>query len=436
MRYRVAAVSAAVGVALTGALALASANVAVAKAAHPNMVIEWNQTMITAFTTASVAPPVATRQGGIFQSAVFDAVNGIDPKYTAIHVQPAAPDGASGQAAAASAAYTILLALYPSQKTSLLDGALASSIASMQDEEDARSIAAGLSWGQTVAQQTLAWRATDGFSAPPPSWSLDTTPGIWQPTPGPACCGAPRFQTLATTTPFALASPSQFRPAGPPALTSARYAADYTEVKVLGSLTSTVRTPWQTETARFWQGDNPTAMWDRVADSLASDHHFNLLRSARLLALVNDSIADAAMAVWDAKVTFNSWRPVTAIANAGTDGNPDTAPEAGWLPLMATPYFQEYVSAHSGVSGAATSILAATFGNENAFTLTAAALPGVQRSFTSFSDSIAQVADARVWAGFHFRFACDDGAVLGNQVAGYVSTHLMQKVKDDGGESD
>ncbi len=151
MRYRVAAVSAAVGVALTGALALASANVAVAKAAHPNMVIEWNQTMITAFTTASVAPPVATRQGGIFQSAVFDAVNGIDPKYTAIHVQPAAPDGASGQAAAASAAYTILLALYPSQKTSLLDGALASSIASMQDEEDARSIAARHRWIQRAA---------------------------------------------------------------------------------------------------------------------------------------------------------------------------------------------------------------------------------------------------------------------------------------------
>jgi len=311
---------------------------------------------------------------------------------------------------------------------------MTSSLAAMQDEDDAGSIAAGLAWGKSVAQQTLAWRATDGFSASPPSWSLNTTPGIWQPTPslnGAPGSGGPKFQTLATTTPFALTSPSQFRPAGPPALTTARYAADFNEVKAFGSLTSSVRTPWQTETARFWQADNPTAMWDRVADTLASEHHFNLARSARLLALVNDSIADAAIAVWDAKVTYNSWRPVTAIVNAAADGNPDTAPDAGWLPMMATPYFQEYVSAHSGVSAAATSILAAVFGNQTDFTVTSAGLPGVSRSFSSFSEGIAQVADARVWAGFHYRFSCEDGVVLGDQVGSWVQAHRMQKVKDD-----
>ena len=143
MRFRVAVVSLAVGIALSGAFTFASGNVAIAKAAQPNMVIEWNQTMIAAFTTAAVAPPVATRQGGIVQSAVFDAVNGTQPKYTAIHVQPAAPAGASGQAAAASAAYTVLLALYKAQQP-LFDSAMASSMAAMQDEDDAGSIAAGL----------------------------------------------------------------------------------------------------------------------------------------------------------------------------------------------------------------------------------------------------------------------------------------------------
>jgi membrane-associated phospholipid phosphatase len=165
-------------------------------------------------------------------------------------------------------------------------------------------------------------------------------------------------------------------------------------------------------------------MWDRVADTLAIEHHFNLVRSARLLAFVNVAEADAAIAVWDAKNTFNFWRPITAI------GDPT------WAPLMTTPYFQEYPSGHSGVSSAAATVLASFFGNETDFTVTSNGLPGVTRSFSSFSDGVAQVTDARVFAGFHFRFSCNDAAATGAQVANYAESTLMQRTDGESEQSD
>ncbi len=178
----------------------------------------------------------------------------------------------------------------------------------------------------------------------------------------------------------------------------------------------------------FWQLDTPTAMWNRVADTLAAAHHLNLIKTARLLALVNISLADAAFAVWDAKTFYNSWRPVTAIQNADGDGNDATTSDPAWTPLLVTPYFQEYPSAHSSVSSAAATTLASFFGADTQFTVTSAGLPGVSRSFDSFPEAVAQVADARVFAGFHFRFSCEDGVVLGQRVSRYVQARLMQPV--------
>jgi PAP2 superfamily len=397
------------------------------QAAPNNTVVDWNRTMLTTFATANVPPPPANRLGGIVQAAVFDAVNGIEMRYRPIHVQPAASDDASPKAAAASAAHIALVDLFPSQE-SALDAAFAASLASLGDDEDAQSINEGVAWGAAVAGQTIAWRAADGFNAAPPPYVFSTAAGQWQPTPGGA--GAPKFRSLATTTPFALTSPAQFRPSGPPPLTSARYAQDFNEVKSLGGLVSTLRTPYQTQTAQFWQLDTPTAIWDRVADTLALQHHLNVLQTARLLALTDISIADTTIAIWDAKNAYNVWRPVTAISNADLDGNPDTAADPAWLPLMTTPYFQEYPSAHSGVSSAASAVLASFFGNETSFTVTSAGLPGVERSFTSFSQAVAQVADARVLAGFHFRFSCDDAVVVGKEVAAYVETRVMLTARD------
>jgi hypothetical protein len=410
------------------ALGETSATPASAHAADPNTVITWNGIMMATFATAVVPPPAAIRLGAIVQASVFDAVNGIDPQYTAVHVAPAGPADASRQAAAAAAAHTALVSLFPLQKTTL-DAQFASSIAAMPDGDGANSrIAMGIEWGNSVAGQILAWRAADGFSTVLP-YTQGFAPGDWAPTPsgsGPP----PKFQSLSITTPFAMTSPSEFRPAGPPALTSARYATDFKEVKDYGSATSTFRSTFQTETAKFWQMDTPIGIWDRVADSLAMANHLNLLRSARLLAMVNLAEADAIISVFDAKAHFNSWRPETAIAGAALDGNPDTTTQAGWTTLLTTPYFQEYPSAHSGVSSAATVVLASFFGNEASFTVTSAGLPGVVRNFHSFSAAVAQVADARIYAGFHFRFSTNDATRMGKQIGRLAGSTLMQRVGD------
>ena len=376
----------------------------------PNMVVTWNLAALSAFATANVPAPAANRLGAVVQSAVFDAVNGIEQRYTPIHVQPAAPADASPDAAAASAAHEVLVKLFPAQAATL-DAELS---ASLHDSADP-----GVGWGKTVADQILAWRSTDGFNTTPPPYVFSTAPGQWRPTPGGS--GPPKFRTLATTTPFALTSPSQFRPAGPPALNSPRFQQDVAELVSVGGLTSTTRTAFQTETARFWQSDTPVAGWDRVADGLVVENHFNLMRAARLLAQMNIAIADAIIAIFEAKNFYNFWRPVTVI---------DLTVDPTWQPLMITPYFQEYPSAHSGTSGAAGGVLAAVFGNDTTFTATSAGLPGVTRTFNSFSDGVAQVADARVFAGFHFRFSCDDAITMGDEIANYVMTHMMLPAQD------
>jgi hypothetical protein len=389
----------------------------------PNVVIVWNQTLITALANAGTPAPVGTRLGAIVQSAVFDAVNGITRRFTPIHVAPTAPRGASRAAAAAAAAHEALVALFPAQQA-MLDAQLASTLATLGD--DSRSVERGLAWGTSVAEQILAWRAGDHFSDPLPVYVSGTQPGDWQPTP-PGFGTQPLFRQLAVTTPFALTSPSQFPPAGAPPLTSARYAADFNEVKAIAN----APTPEQTATAVFWNSDTPTAIWDRVAVELAESQDLGLAADALLLARLNISLADAAIAIWDAKNHFDTWRPVTAIAQADTDNNPDTMAQPGWKPLLTTPPFQEYPSGHSGVSAAAGAILASVFGDDTQFTVTSAGVPGVERSFTSFSDAVAQVNDARVFAGIHFRFACEDANRVGDEVAGYVNQTMFQRIHGD-----
>ena len=387
--------------------------------AHPdNVVVDWNENMLAAITAANVPAPAANRLGGIIQAAVFDAVNGIERKYTPIHVAAAAPDDASPRAAAASAAYTMLVSLFPGQKATL-DSEFAASMQVIADDEDANGVADGTAWGADVAHQTLTWRSTDGFNSTLPPYVFGTGPGVYQPTPGGS--GPPKFRTLAVTTPFALTSPSEFRPAGPPSLTSARYAQDLNEVMSVGGAVSSARTALQTQTALFWQLDLGLKMWDRVADTLLVEQHKNLLQSARILALTDISITDSVIAVFDAKNFYNSWRPVTAI-RATSDPT--------WLPLLVTPYFQEYPSAHTGTSSAAAATLASFFGDATTFTMTSSGLPGVQRTYSSFHQAVAEVSDARVFAGFHFRFSCDDAIAMGDQVSAAVLSRLIQPAGD------
>ena len=384
-----------------------------AAVAGADVVTEWNRTMIAGLEAAKPPPPLASRIGAIVQTSVFDAVNGIERRYTPVHVAPAAPRGASPAAAAASAAYTALVALLPAQKPTF-DQQLQATLAQISDDpsDPGQAVEQGLDWGTTVANDILAWRANDGINAVLPPYVPGTAPGDYQPTP--PLFGPPAFRQFANMTPFALTSPSQFLPAGPPPLSSARYAHDLQEVETLGSATSTVRTAEQTQTAVFWQVDTPSALWNRVADDLADANGTTLTQNARLLALMNIGLADATIGIWNAKNHFDAWRPVTAIR---------ALLDPTWTPLLATPAFQEYPSAHSGVSAAATAVLASFYGNHTTFTVTSAGLPGVERNFNSFSSSILQIENARIYAGFHFRFSVVDGATLGTSVGAYILSH-------------
>jgi hypothetical protein len=392
--------------------------------AHADVVTDWNRTMVTGLEASKLPPQPSNRIGAIVQASVFDAVNGIERRYTPYHVDPAAPAGASRAAAAASAAYTALVALMPSQKP-LFDQQLQATLAQISDDpsDPGQSVERGLDWGKTVATEILAWRANDGIAAVLPPYVPGSAPGDWQPTP--PLFGPPLFRQFANMTPFALTSPSQFLPAGPPALTSTRYAHDLQEVESLGSATSTARTAEQTQTAIFWQGDTPAAMWNRVADQLADANATTLTQNAHVLVLMNIALADATIGVWNAKNFYDAWRPVTAIR---------ALVDPSWTPLLATPPFQEYPSAHAGISNAALSVLASFYGDATSFTVTSNGLPGVERGFLSFSSAVLQVEDARIYAGFHFRFSDVDGATLGASVARYVVGNVALRVHGDKAE--
>jgi len=264
---------------------------------------------------------------------------------------------------------------------------------------------------------------------------------MWRPTPPALAPGAgPQFAYM---TPWVINTPGQFRPAGPPALTSDRYATDFEETKTMGSLSSSTRTADQTIFAWFWASSTASYLWNNVALSLierarhesdnarGDQHPLSRLESARLLALLNLAMADAAIGCWEAKYTYVFWRPVTAIPLADTDGDPATTADPTWAPLLATPAHPEYPSGHSCVSGAAAAVLAHYFGDNTRLRMESDAMPGVVRSFDSFAAALEEVKNARVFAGIHFRSATDDGQTLGTSVAEYVLGNATQRVNGE-----
>lgn len=399
-------------------------------AARADVVTDWNKNAEKAVLNSSIAGnSVATARAYVLMhAAIFDAVNGIKPHFTPYHVDVPAPQGASTRAAAIQAAYVVLVSLFPSQK-STFDSERAASLASLSDEtdddsSDGMAITRGLNWGEFVANDILTWRSSDGFNrVVKVIGGLD--PGEWRPTP-------PQFQPMAnaqvaTMTPYVLDSASQFRPAGPPALTSDRYTSDFNETKTLGRATGSTRTDEQTLIARYWAG-NVSVSWNRVCVTLALERDLPLTVAARLFAIMNLSIADSSVSGWDSKLFFipHNWRPVTAIVLADTDGNPNTAADPAWTPLVVTPSHPEYVSAHAVLSAGAIGVLADFFGDNTAFSLESVGLPGTVRSYTSFSSALDEGALSRIYGGVHFRSALQDGRVLGGEVARYVLDHVAQ----------
>jgi membrane-associated phospholipid phosphatase len=395
-------------------------------------VTDWNQVLFQAFITDNTPQIFFTRNAAIVQASVFDAVNGIERRYTPIHVVPDAPRGASARAAAVQAAYASLVKIYPPQQ-STFDAARAVSLAAIlnkkggehEQERLQKAVDLGVQWGQEVADAIWTWRSTDGYNPPPAPVFGGTDAGEWRPTP-PAFLPGRGYQ-FSYMTPWVIASPSQFRPAGPPALTSARYAEFFNEIKAYGSATSVVRTADQTLYSIFWQGSVNRA-WSRVAIELGAERHTTLLRNALILGALNVALADATIAGFDAKYHYNFWRPTTAIPLADTDGNPATIADPNWTPLIVTPPHPDYVSTHSALTATAIAVLSHYFGKHSSFVVDSEFSPGVVRSFSDFPSAQVELNNARVYGGIHFRTACEDGQVLGTAVGRFVLRNAFQRV--------
>jgi len=392
-----------------------------------SVVLEWNQLTLNAIRQTGMNTPLASRALAITQAAVYDAVVAIDRSFEPYHAHVVASRGASPEAAAAQAAHDTLTALFPAQ-AGTFDAALAADLVGIPPGRARQGIAVG----HEVARQILDWRTADGSGATVP-YTPGTDPGDWQPTP-PAFLPslAPQWPNV---TPFALSAGSQFRPAAPPALDSAEYAVAFNEVKDLGRADSTTRTTDQTQIAFFWRDGAGTSYafghWNTIAQGVSTERGLDLVADARLFALLNVATADALISTWDAKYTYDLWRPVTAIGAADTDGNPDTELDAGWGPLLTTPNFSSYTSAHSTVSAAAAGVLTALFGDDYHFTVGSEGLAGVTRSFASFDAAAAEAGRSRVYGGIHYQFDSTAGLEVGARLADYVMDGLL-KPRDDG----
>jgi membrane-associated phospholipid phosphatase len=394
----------------------ASAALLIATLAHADVVTEWNSAALEAIRDGHTPPPIASRSLSILHVSIYDAVNGIARTHEPYLVQSAVPASASREAAASAAAHQALINLFPAS-TSNFDALHAAILAAISDGPQKT---AGIVWGEFVANQILAARANDGSDAtvPPPSGS---GPGVWVPTP-------PGFLPYLLpqwgfVVPFAMSSSPQFRPSGPPSLDSQRYAADYNEVKELGAAVGSTRTEEQTLIALFWADgagtETPPGHWNSIAQTIAATRGNTLEENARLFALLNIATADAAICAWDAKYTFDFWRPVTAINFA--------EPELNWMSFIVTPPFPDYVSGHSTFSGAAATVLAFFYGTDDLpFTTRSDFLPGVYRSFPTCLAAAQEAAASRLYGGIHFRSANEDGLQAGISIGEWTATHYLQ----------
>lgn len=393
-------------------------------------VIDWNTAALNAIRAARTAPPHATRALAMTHLAICDALLGIDRTHHPYHVTEMAPPGTSREAAIAAAAHAVLHALFTNTdiRATNLDALYTGSLAGLADGP---AKADGITWGTTVGQAILDLRADDGSTRPVP-YAPSGQVGLWRPTlPGFAFDVASNW---AGVKPFTLSSASQFRPQPPPALTTAAYALEVNLTRLYGGQTSALRTENGTEIALFWADGPGTATppghWNVVAQSVSADHQLTLAQNARLFALLNLAVADAAIAAWDTKYHYDYWRPITAIREADADGNPDTEPDPTWTPLISTPPFPEYTSGHSTFSRSAATVLAAFFGSNNVpFTTTSDDLPGVMRSYPGFSEAADESGISRIFGGIHFASANIAGQATGYLVGQQVIQHHLRPLQ-------
>jgi hypothetical protein len=387
-------------------------------------VTQWNQNAANAlYVTAAQPPNVSVLHMAMVQGAVYDAVNAIDGGHEGylLNSRVATPTD-SKDTAAATAAYKTLVYILPAQQAvlqALYDVSLAGIAAGTAK-------ARGIAVGEAAAAAMIAARTEDGrfglFR-----FLSGSGPGVWKP-PLPPFASDPNAW-VKDVKPFLIERASQFRSDGPYELTSRKYAREFDEVKSVGSMASTTRTDDQTHAALYW-AENPPRTWNRIVITLSAARGLSLVDNARLFAELYMTVADTFICVWDEKAHYSFWRPITAIREADTDGNPRTEPDPTWLPLVGNPAYPEHPSGHLGLSGAIGKTLRQFFGTDRlAWTDTNVA--GRTRSFSRVSDAVDEIVDARIWSGIHFRNADEASVRIARQLASYRAKHYFGSVDED-----
>lgn len=387
------------------------------------VVSDWNA---TAESTLLGDPGKAAQEAflylGIVHAAIYNAVVGVHPRYASYRWGGRASRSTSATAAAAAAAHKILETYSPYAQAKL-DAALTTSLAPIPAGTAKTD---GVAFGERAAQHLIDLRAHDGRNGPT-LYTKPPGPGVWRPTP-------PVFAPMAVpwmggVTPLLVRDSAQFAPPTPPTLTSARYTRDFIEVKALGSATSTIRTPDQTATALFFSG-NATVQVDAALRDQVTVRHLNIVDAARMFAAVETTVADALITAWQAKLFWGVWRPSTAIQLADTDGNPATTADPAWTPLIVNPPYPDYVSGYNTVIASASRALENVLGTRHLnLTLISSAVPGAVRHYDSGTPLRADVVDARVLLGIHFRTADTAARTLGVTLSDWVACRYFQPVR-------
>ena len=393
--------------------------------AHADVVTDWNQNAVDEIRKLGLGPNPATRVLAIAQIAAYEAVNAVSKTHEPYHAALTPTLPVSQPAAVASAVYWVLVLQFPNDKPAL-DELFSQSLADITDGPAKQH---GVDLGKAAAVDIFTLRIADGSSANA-TYPGSTEVGKWRPTPRadlstPLAAAEPWWRSVK---PFALTAPEQFRPAAPPAITSAEFATAYLETKAFGKLDSATRTADQTQIANFWK--QPTHVpFNAIARSVSKAKGLSLQENARLFALLNITLADTRIAAWDAKYQYGYWRPLTAINTDADYGNASAVPDTTWLPLLETPNHPEYPSGHSITGGGGGRVLASAFGSDAvSFAVGSDTLRGVTRGFEKFSDAEQENANSRIYGGIHYRFSNDTGIALGHQVADYVLANYLKPI--------
>jgi hypothetical protein len=373
--------------------------------ARADVIMDWNAQSDAIVAQKQIRPTAHARTQTLLHLAMFEAVNAIERRYLPYRLDLSADRNTSKEAAAASAAHEVLISIYPDQRAALGE-MLSKSLAAVAEGEPK---ATGIELGKKAAAEMTALRANDGFDASE-HYRPHTSPGVYVPTV------VPLFSAVGAATPWAMTSGSQFRPAPPPALDSETWTRDLNEIRELGRIDSTKRTAEQTTIGRFWLFTGPRT-YNPIVRQVALAMDMDVVDCARLYALASMAGSDAGIAVFDAKYVYNFWRPITAIRNADQTVNKATLRDPSWLPLDDTPMHPEYPCAHCITSAAVSTVLQAVAGNEvTEITLTSPTAPGVTRRWRRLQDYNDEVALARIYAGFHYRFSTEVGKEMGKKI--------------------